>query len=154
MSSAFTILCPRVDYTAAWNSIHAFQTIEKSNDGDSGRWERISVTFSEGVIDFNSLVRQEPGDKFSKLILSMHNFFRIVKTDSIKNKEYVLDRILATKMMLGVVGVPHFLETYTRLACAWSVDQNLGSIIFNGDAMLDLDGERILTGNGEADVVL
>jgi hypothetical protein len=101
-----------------------------------------------------SLVQHEPGDRFSTLVLGMYNFFRTIDTDAQGNKRYVLDRVGNAELMIGVVADPECSETDPRLDCLWAVTEALDAVVFNGDAMLNLEGNRILSRNGEHDVLM
>lgn len=123
-------------------------------DGIEENWDRLILRFSEGEMFLTSLVRRIPGDSFSKLVLSMHNFFRMAETDATSNKNFVLGRIQNAKMMIGVVADPEFSEMDERLDCLWRIAEQLDAVIFNGDAMLNLQGQRIMTEIGDHDILI
>jgi hypothetical protein len=53
--------------------------------GDPWVWWRIEIRLPQSVVAFTRLIKDKPGDRFSKLILSMHNFFRQIETPAIAN---------------------------------------------------------------------
>lgn len=154
MSSAVTLLCPMRIYCKALDAIRASCNADIDVEGSEEAWERVTLRFTSGTMVLTSLVRQVPGDKFSTLVLSMYNFFRTIDTDAERNKKYVLGRIENVAMMIGVVAEPEFSDTDARLDCLWSLAEQVDAVIFNGDSMLNLAGERIMSRSGEHDVLL
>ena len=82
----------------------------------------------------------------------MHNFFRTIETSAVSNKNFVLSRVENAKMMIGVVAEPEFLESDPRLDCLWKIAEKLDAVIFNGQAMLNLEGENIIMKDGQHDI--
>lgn len=154
MSSAVALLCPKRAYSKALDAMRESCNADIGLEGSEEAWERVTLRFPSGTMVLTSLVRQVPGDKFSKLVLSMHNFFRTVKTDAECNKNYVLARIENVEMMIGVVAEPELSDTDARLDCLWRLAEQIDAVIFNGDSMLNLAGERIISRSGEHDVLL
>jgi hypothetical protein len=105
-------------------------------------------------LTLSSLIQDQPGDKFSRLVLSMHNYFRSVETDAMSNKSRVLTRIENLEMMIGVVAEPEFVEDDSRFRILWRIAECMDALIFNGNAILDLHGQRILDRDGRFDVVV
>lgn len=154
MSSAVTLLCPKRASCKALDAIRESCNADIDLEGSEDAWERVTLRFQSGTMVLTSLVRQVPGDKFSKLVLSMHNFFRTVDTDAERNKRYVMRRVENVEMIIGVVAEPEFSETDARLDCMWKIAEQVDAIVFNGDSMLNLAGERIISRSGEHDVLL
>lgn len=120
--------------------------------GDRVRWESVTAHGAEATIIFNSWVRGEPGDSFSKLILSTRAYFARIPTEAEHSKRRLLERILATDWMLGVVAKPGFSEEAHHHECIFAVARHLGGMIFNGRDMLDDHGNAILTAEGASEV--
>src|SRR5688572_11162878 len=120
MASALTIMSSETAHQKALDALRSCG-VEIHVEGPEPEWERIALQFPEGTMTLSSLIRHRPGDKFSKLVLSMHNFFRTVDTDAEANKREVLRRVETVKMMIGVVAVPAFSESDSRLGCLWRV---------------------------------
>jgi hypothetical protein len=154
MISACTILCPTIDYGKVLDAIKSATEGELSLEGTRDKWNRITVAHSGKQITFSGLVRLQPQDKFSKLVLSMYSFFNMVETDVVSNKDYVLSRIADVEMMIGVVADPKFAKADSRLDILWKIADCMDAVIFNGDAILDLQGQRILDHKGEFDVIV
>jgi hypothetical protein len=154
MTSACTILCPTIDYGKALDAMQAATLGELSLEGTRESWTRITVVHFGKQIAFSGLVQVQPGDKFSRVMLSMHNYFHTVKTDVVSNQRYVLSRIASVQMMIGVVADPEFAEDDSRWDILWRIAERMGALIFNGDAILDLQGQRILDHDGKFDVVV
>jgi hypothetical protein len=57
-------------------------------------------------------------------------------------------------MMIGVVADPEFSENDSRLDILWHIAECMDALIFNGDAILDSQGQRILDHTGNFDVVV
>lgn len=153
MSSTVTLLCPERAYGKAVDVVRSFN-LDFDVVGARNKWERLTLCFAAGTMELTSLVRTAPGDKFSKLVLSMHNFFRTVDTDAEPNKKYVLGRVDSVQMMIGVVADPEFSETDVRLGCILKLAEQLDAVIFNGDAMLTFEVERIMSQSGEHDLLM
>jgi hypothetical protein len=154
MTSACTILCPTIDYGKVLDAIESATEGELSLEGIRDKWIRITIVHSGKQITFSGLVQLRPQDKFSKLVLSMYSFFNMVETDVVSNKDYVLSRIADAEMMIGVVADPEFAKEDSRLDILWRIAECMDAVIFNGDAILDLLGQRILDQNGNFDVVI
>ena len=78
----------------------------------------------------------------------------MVETDMVSNKDYVLSRIADVEMMIGVVADPAFAKEDSRLDIVWKIAECMDAVIFNGDAILDLQGQRILDVKGNFDIVV
>lgn len=154
MASALTIVCPEMGYRTVADVSRTCRPHGFALEGEAELWDRLTLRFTEGDLVLSSLVRQNPGDRFSKLVLSMHNFFRTVDTDATANQKFVLGQIENAKLMIGVVATPEFASVDSRLDCLWRISEALNAVIFNGDAILDLHGQCILSKAGEYDVLL
>ena len=88
-------------------------------------------------VEVNPLVREKPGDYFSRLILGTHNFAR----RRVKGREDqcgpVLDFIASTSV---IVGVPHSPDT--RVLAALTV--GMKAVIFDGQTIRDPEGKDLL----------
>jgi hypothetical protein len=147
-------VCPEKGYGKVLDAVRSFQAVNVTLEGNEESWDRLVLVVPAGTIVLTSLVRHAPGDKFSKLVLSMHNFFRTIETSAESNKNFVLSRVENAKMMLGVVADPSFSEGDTRLDYLWRIAEELDAVIFNGQAMLNLEGKRIIAKDGQHDVDL
>ena len=154
MASACTILCPTTAYSNVLDAIRISWPGEVSIDGKADTWTRVTLIYLGKCLTLSSLVQEQPGDKFSKLILSMHNFFCTVETAAASNQSNVLAHIANAKMLIGIVAEPDFVEDDDRLDSLWTIAESVNGLIFNGDSMLDLRGQRILSRNGDYDVVV
>jgi hypothetical protein len=154
MTSACTILCPTIDYGKVLDAIQSSTVGEVSLQGTRENWTRISAVDSGREIRFSGLVQVQPGDKFSRTVLSMHNYFRTVTTDVVSNQRYVLSRIANVQMMIGVVADPKFAKEDRRFDILWRIAECMDALVFNGNAILDLQGQRILDHERKVDVVV
>ena len=154
MTTTFTILCPEINYGCTLDVIDAAMESNVVIEGTRQKWSRIALTLSGRHLALSSLVREQAGDKFSKLVLSLHTFFRTIPTDAVSNRSFLLSRIENVKMMIGVVDNPEFTETDDRLETLWHISESMNALIFNGDAALNLQGQRILDHAGKFDVVV
>lgn len=154
MTSACTVLCPEINFGTVFEAIHSMSEAEILLDGTPDQWTRATVSVSGKLLTFSILIREHPGDKFSRLVLSLHNCFEPVQSDAPSNKEHVLDRILNVKMMIGVVADPEFLQDDIRLAVLWRVVESMDAVLFNGDAVFNLEGLQLLDRSGNFDVII
>src|SRR5262245_32858346 len=88
MLSSVTLLCPTRAHRKAVD-ICAACAVDLDLEGSEEAWDRLILGFPTGTMVLTSLVRRAPGDRFSKLVLSMHNFLRTIATDAQRNKEFV-----------------------------------------------------------------
>lgn len=154
MSSACTLICPSKRFSEAINAISVVFQDNYDVQGETQSWRRIEVRLPQSLIAFTSLIREKPGDQFSKIILSMHNFFRQIKTTAKANKQFVLSRVVNAEMLIGVIAEPAFIEKDKHFDCIWTLADRLDAIVFSGEAMLDAQGVRLLSQTGEADFIL
>jgi hypothetical protein len=146
------MVCPERGYRNVLNAVRSCHDVQLTVEGNDETWDRLVLHFPTGTMVLTSMVRHAPGDKFSKLVLSMHNFFRTVETSAMSNKNVVLSRVENAKMMIGVIAEPEFSESDLRPDCLWRIAEQLDAVIFNGQAMLNLNGERIMAKDGQYDV--
>jgi hypothetical protein len=150
MSDFCTILTTKLDLKAIAEILHnAKATFDI--DGDFDKWDTIILKFEKSELRFTKSVRERPGDKFSKMILGMHNYFRNVDTRADSNKEHILQKVGETKLAVGVVGQPEFSEEDGHFDYIFSVTKKIDGMIFNGEGMLDYKGDMILYGDGSFD---
>lgn len=154
MASAATVVCSEIAYSKIVGASHSCHPMHITLEGDAETWSRMILSFADGELVLTSLVRRAPGDKFSKLVLSMHNLFRTANTDAVANKTFVLKRIENATMMIGVVATPEFSDVDSRLDCLWRIAEEVDAVVFNGEAILNLRGQRIMSRNGEHDLVM
>lgn len=93
-------------------------------------------------------------DDFSKLTLGTATFFRSIKTSALANKAYVEDFVSRTELAIGVSAPGGFSEDHRHFDCIFGAAQALEGIIFNGDAMLNDEGELILDSDGKFEITL
>jgi hypothetical protein len=150
MSDSCTILTTNLDLKAIADLLQDTEAIFDI-DGDSDKWSTIKLKFNKSELRFKTSVRERPGDKFSKMILGMYNYFRSVDTNASSNKDYILQNVGETKLAIGVVGDPQFSEEDGHFDYIFAVAEKVGGIIFNGEAILDAKGDMILSKDGTFD---
>jgi hypothetical protein len=148
MGDACTLVCGQQDYAAALNALHETTSSEIEVAGDETLWTRVQVTFPTSTLTFTSMVRDKPGDQFSRLVLGMHNFFRRIDTQGKEQKELVLAKIANSEMFIGVVAEPEFSDLEGHFTCLFALARKLNALIFTGQAMQDADGCRLLGTDG------
>lgn len=113
-------------------------------DGTDQEWRSVSLKSDVSELVFNSMIRQFPGDQFSKLVLGIHNFARGLNGTDTGTTQAALNAIANVQMLVGVVASPEFMEAEHHQDYVCGVTRNLGGLIFNGDAILDSDGNELL----------
>ncbi len=151
MSSACTLLCPSKDYAAALDAVETHLKAAHL-DGSRSHWASACLEFPSSTLTFNTLVRLEPGDEFSKLVFSLNNFFEKIATSANANKQVVLHRISKVGMFIGIVGEPQFAEDEGHFDSIWSAAEKLDALVFTGEAILNAKGEKLLDQSGAFDV--
>src|SRR5262245_65947714 len=71
--------------------------------GDDADWSTIQIKTPAASLTLNRQIRREPGDRFSKMVLGIHNYFRVVKTPMEATQRDVLNRVANMAMAVGVV---------------------------------------------------
>ena len=95
----------------------------------SARAERVGL-------EMHPLRRDQPGDRFSKLILGTHNFVRTSGRGAEADRLHVLEHITHTTV---IVGVP---SADDRKVAA--VVEDLDAVVFDGTTVRDSSGEDLL----------
>jgi hypothetical protein len=116
-------------------------------------WSSITVVSSAASLVLNRLVRVRPGDEFSKLVLSMHNYFRRVTTSHAAIQADVLQRITGMGLVIGVVAEPEFVDSAGHYDCIFGLAEALGALVWTGSGVLNAQGELLLDGDGNSEVV-
>ena len=106
--------------------------------GAGSRWEKMTARIGVGSVTFDVLARRRPGDEFSKMVLSMYNYFRNGSSSSDSLKEEGLDAIASSDTAIGVVADPAFDEEAEEVVI--EVARMVGGVIFNGWGILDPEG--------------
>lgn len=150
MSDSCTILTTKIDLKAIADILRDTKATF-GIDGDFDKWDTIKLKFDQSELRFKKSVRERPGDKFSKMILGMHNYFRNVDTKASNNKEHILQNVGETKLAIGVVADPEFSEEDGHFDFIFAVAEKIDGMIFNGEAMLDPKGDMILSKDGSFD---
>ncbi len=122
--------------------------------GNDDSWESLLVTAPRATLTFNALLRNEPGDQFSKTVLGGANFFRRVNTDAKNNQSFVKDAILNTKLIIGVVAEPELAEDAGFPDLLFEAAHRCDGLIFNGEGMVDTSGDLLLDKQGRYDRVV
>jgi hypothetical protein len=152
MSDNCTIICADADYQAAFNSLRAVSPLPLAIEGNQDAWSRIEIRSPTSSIAFTSLVRKAPMDPFSKLNLSLSNFFRRIETPHEELRQKIVAHINNATLMIVVVAEPEFSEQDLHPEFIYSLAQTLNGMVFDGDAMHDDEGEILLDQRGESDV--
>lgn len=101
----------------------------------------------------NRKVRLKPGDSFSKMVLGLHNYFRQVNTSAEAIKREVLDRVSGMELAIGVVAEPEFVEEAGHFDYIFGIAAAVDGIIWNGEGVLNADGQLLLDGEGNCEVM-
>jgi hypothetical protein len=120
--------------------------------GKDADWSKIDIQTSAGTLTLNRQIQNEPGDRFSKMVLGMHNYFRQVRTPMEAIQRDVLNQVANMKMAIGVVAEPDFVEEARHYDCIFSVAAALNAIIWTGSGVINAEGQMILDGDGNSDV--
>jgi len=147
MSDACTIISPVRGFQEVVDVLKRHKFPEFEIAGRADRWDSIRVPSAKGELVFNSLIRIKPGDKFSRLVLGMRNFIRTRGGPDTAIKQQLATRISEAQWMVGVVGTPEFLDEDGHLDLILGISRKLDSVIFNGSAILDSNGEILLQGS-------
>jgi hypothetical protein len=100
------------------------------------------------------MLKVQPGDQFSKIILGAANFFRRIKTDAVTNQNYIKAFVFDTKILIGVVAEPELVEAAGHYDLVFEVAERCDGLIFNGSGMVDPSGNLILGKDGDYDRLL
>ena len=154
MTTSCTLICSKLHFSKALEIIRREVPGVVDVDGTADAWRKVRVAGKRTTLVFTSLTRVRPGDEFSSLVLSMHNFVRRVKTSAEDNKRQLLRRISHAAWFIGVVAEPDLSDDEGHLGCLGELCHELDAVIFNGDAFLDRQGDMILNSAGDHEVDL
>ncbi len=150
MNQFYTLISENVNYNVGFKSLSKFDN--PFFEGNEDKWTSIKLIFNENNIVFNSLTREKPGDKFSKTILGMHNYFNRVETPLKERKRKLLQKIGNAKWLIGVVIDSSsgsdgniFYDLIFNIATA------IDAMIFTGDSIVDCHGKLLLNSIGEGE---
>jgi hypothetical protein len=107
------------------------------------RWDSIKVTSSRCVIQLNRLVKDEPGDKYSKLILGLFNYFNKLKYNSESQKKTVLGLVSEAKCLIGVVCEASDSNKDNCYRFVLELAQLLNACVFTGNDLVDASGSSL-----------
>jgi hypothetical protein len=144
MSDACTLICPKKACGAALDALRGASPCKVKVSGNRNRWKTAKVLFPTSTLKFTTPVRRRRGDSFSKLVLSMYAFFDGANTKAKKKKSMVLEAIANTRMFIGVVAEPELNEGGEHLTCILAIARQLDALLFDGKAMHDAQGRRLL----------
>ena len=112
---------------------------------------RFSVTSGAAVMVLTPRVSLQPGDAISKTVLGAWNFFNRIHGANPSRKAEVCDRILTTKMLVGVVAEPDFDPDGELLSAVLEIARRLQGVVFAGDALIDCNDRLLLDASGAFD---
>jgi len=142
------MVCPEKAYDAALDALREATSFTLEVAGNRTRWTTVKVLFSRSTMTFTTMVRIKPGDRFSKLVLGMHNFFNMIDTKNEDEKKIVLKAIENTEMFIGIIADPEFIDEEGHFAYLFTVARKLNALIFTGEAMQDANGRSLLGSDG------
>jgi hypothetical protein len=149
-----TILCPtdepRQVLAVLRDMLQAGADIRVS--GKDADWSKIEIKTLAASLTLNRQIQHEPGDRFSKMVLGMHNYFRQVKAPMEATQRDVLNRVANMAMAIGVVAEPEFVEQARHYDCIFGVAAALNAIIWTGSGVINAEGKMILDGDGNSEV--
>jgi hypothetical protein len=144
MSEYCTIISPVKDFRSMITILRQLGAEVSDIDGTEQEWRSVSLKSDVSKLVFNSMIRQFPGDEFSKLVLGIHNFARKLQGADIRTAQTVLDAIANAQLLIGVVASPGFLESNPHQEYVLGIAKSVGGLIFSGDAILDSSGNPLL----------
>ena len=120
--------------------------------GKNASWSSIAIEAPGTSLVLNRLVRVRPGDRFSSLVLGVHNYFNQVKTKRKAIKADVLRRVERMALAIGVVAKPEFVELAGHYDCIFRLAKAFDAIIWTGSGVINADGDLLLDGEGNTEL--
>ena len=149
MAEQCTIFAPLDDFARVSCVLSGIASEVAETRTDPGELIRIVVRSDDHTLTLNRLVRVQPGDKFSQIVLGSGTFVRGITTDNAARKQALSSFLLRTQLIIGVVGEPDFDDPSGLFDdCIEQTAQLLGGLVFNGDSFLDAAGYRVLDSDG------
>jgi hypothetical protein len=111
-------------------------------------WTSITINSPEASLVLNRRVFRENGDEFSKMLNGMWVYFDSVKTERKEIKAHVQRRIEEHALAVGVVAEPEFVEEAGHYDCIFGLAAALDAIIWNGNGVLNAEGQMLLDSDG------
>lgn len=141
MAAYSTILGGKPDYVGVVKRIREMSA-KVDVTGLENAWTKIICNGPSTTVTFNSMRKIEPGDAFSRLILSTHNFFRTRVKEESEKKDLALRKIKSCALAVGVVAEPDLSEEDEN--CLLDLTRLLEGVIFNGSSLIDSEGQLIV----------
>lgn len=121
-------------------------------DGEVDDWSSITIEGEGTSMVLNRLIFVSQGDRFSQVQGGMWRYFDEVETVHTSIKSDLLERINGFALAIGVVAEPGLVEEAGHYDCIFGLAGALDAVIWNGNGVIDAQGEMILDGQGESEV--
>lgn len=135
----YTIYLPNKEYASVlsfFEEKHPDSTLNVEGEIDS--WQQVLLELDFSSIRITSLVREKPGDKFSKTVLGTYNWVRNRDNISLNLKEKLLRQISESQLILGIRSIN--LDPFESCLL---LTQNLAGCLFDGNKIYKSSEEYI-----------
>jgi hypothetical protein len=146
--TALTIFGKDPDFPGILTTLCENSQLPVKVSGPAANWTSAAIEDSSHTLTFRPMLKVQPGDQFSQIILGAANFFRRIKTDAVANQKYIKTFVFETKILIGVIAEPELLESAGHFDLIFKVAERCNGLIFNGSSMVDPSGNLILDKNG------
>ena len=143
MTQCCTIYCKTKNLKEIARLIHQ-QFPGCSSDDLADEWDSIVVHGREGNLRFTSKWFHQGGDDFCRLLLSTIAFVEGIPNVDPVMKTYLTSHVESCELVLGVVATPSLDADKRYHAVVFLIAKELGGIVFNGEEMLDANGQRLV----------
>ena len=143
MAENCTIYCKIKNIREVAQLIHSHYPASLSNSAID-QWDSLIVHGDDGSLRVTTKAFRERGDNFCRLLLSTCAFIEGVSDADAEVKKHLTSHVESCELVLGVVAEPAFDSDKRYHAVVFAIAKALDGIIFNGQEMLNANGETLL----------
>ncbi|HVZ41159.1 MAG TPA: hypothetical protein VHI13_17905 [Candidatus Kapabacteria bacterium] len=144
MSDFCTIVSPVIDHARIRSVLGSHGTADIVVTGSDQAWTSIVLRTDAATLTLNSMIRVEPGDQFSTILLGLYNFVRTQPASDPAAKDRLQQQIVDAELLIGVVADPSFEADETLADLVFEIAEDLGALIFTGSALLSGNGDVLI----------
>lgn len=140
-----TIVGTRKDFSGAIDAIETVSRVKCFFEGERREWRNLEIRGSGGTASLTPLTRVRPGDEFSKMVLSMSNYFSTSQAKVVTQpcREQIQNHIADAELFIGVVISPAAAQDTAIDDAIKAVATAIGGIFFTAHGMLNSAGELL-----------
>ncbi len=112
----------------------------------------VFLSMDAGTLKLSFMNRTVPQDRFSRMSLGMHDYFRRISGADVVGQRTALHSIASARSAIGVAVEPGFDSDGKLEACVFAVAKEVAGCIFNGSDLIDREGRVVLASDGSSEL--